>query len=123
MEDQSARPRKKGNTNSLTVKAAVEKVVKTEKIRPIAKEFNNARQTLKDWVDMYKKARAEGTHNHLLFEPNYAEKRIFTDEEEKSLEKYLCMAVKMHYGLTSKDLRQLACEMAIANKKFSNLKH
>ena len=60
-----------------------------------------------------KKAQANGIETSLLFEPNYAVKRVFNDREENRSENYECLAAKMHYRLTSKDLRQMAYEMVI----------
>ena len=52
--------RKKGKTDPTPMRAAVEKALLTGKIRPIiAGEYNVARQTLKNWVDNYKKAQAQ----------------------------------------------------------------
>ena len=70
--------RKKGKTDPATMRAAVEKALLTGKIRPIiAGEYNVARQTLKHWIDNYKKAQAHGTQDNLLNEPNYAVRALF----------------------------------------------
>lgn len=47
--------------------------------------------------------------------PRYDSRLIFTREQEGALEEYLILSSKMFYGLTSKDCRELAYEMAIKN--------
>jgi len=47
--------------------------------------------------------------------PNYRHSQVFTVEQEKTLEDYLVTCSQMFHGLTSKNVRKLAYEMAQKN--------
>jgi len=47
--------------------------------------------------------------------PNYAVPRVFKDDEENILAKYLLKLSKLCYGLSSEECRTLAYEMATSN--------
>lgn len=51
------------------------------------------------------------------YDPKYAVKKVFSDEEESELVQYIKHCAKLHYGLTLLDVRRLACEYAVANSK------
>lgn len=47
----------------------------------------------------------------------YTVKKIFSEEEELTLVRYITTIAKMNYGLTKKKVRELAFKFAVANKK------
>lgn len=53
----------------------------------------------------------------------YSLKKIFSNEEEASLEDYITTCSKMFYGLSITDCRKLAYEMAVANEKVPHKWH
>ena len=64
--------------NPPLMRVAVKKALLTGKIRSIiAGECNVARQTLKNWIDNYKKAQAHGTQDNVLNKTNYAVRALF----------------------------------------------
>lgn len=80
--------------------------------RSAAKQFHVSRTTLKRFIE--KETGEEGTYKS--FE-NCATKRVFGEQEEGDLCKYLIKASKMHYGLHRNQLRMLAYQFALANQK------
>ncbi|KAK4871932.1 hypothetical protein RN001_016056 [Aquatica leii] len=53
--------------------------------------------------------------------PNYTARNFFSSEEKQHLCRYLKTMANLHHGLTSKNSRKLAYELAIANtKKYSD---
>lgn len=61
------------------------------------------------------KKRKENENGVLRMYPNYDCRRIFTDEQEASLESYLLICAKMCYGLDIIEARRLAFQMAEHN--------
>lgn len=49
--------------------------------------------------------------------PNYSVNKIFSSEEEEILSDYLQTLAKLHHGLTPKNVRKLAYELAVVNHK------
>ncbi|KAJ8909935.1 hypothetical protein NQ315_005654 [Exocentrus adspersus] len=49
--------------------------------------------------------------------PNYTINKIFLDDEEVELCNFLQMMAKLHHGLTPKNVRKLAFDLAVANNK------
>lgn len=47
--------------------------------------------------------------------PNYAVRKVFTTEQEKSLLDYIIKCSRMFYGLTRQEVKQLAYQMAVTN--------
>lgn len=48
--------------------------------------------------------------------PNYEVKRIFTEDHEDALLKYIDHCAKLFYGVTAKDFMRIAFQMAVVNK-------
>jgi hypothetical protein len=46
---------------------------------------------------------------------------VFSDAEESEIEEYILAASKLYYGLTTKDVRILACQYAIKNNVTNNM--
>lgn len=70
-------------------------------------------QTLQRYVTKQKTA---GIGTNIRLTPNYACRRIFTLEQEATVEEYAVTCAKMCYGKSRKDLRCIAYEVAIANQ-------
>lgn len=51
----------------------------------------------------------------MAYVPNFNHARIFTDEQESDMVKYIIECSKMNYGLTRSDVQTLAYEMAKEN--------
>lgn len=68
-------------------------------------------QTLQRYVKKFKENQGK-----VEFKPNYKSRTIFTEEMEAKLQKYLITASRMNYGLTLRDARELAYELARANE-------
>lgn len=47
--------------------------------------------------------------------PNYASRQVFNSEQEKEISEYVLMCSKMCYGKSTRDLRELAYEVAVIN--------
>lgn len=54
--------------------------------------------------------------NEMKLVPNYSVRKIFTEEQELSLKTYVIHCALMFYGLTTKETRILAYQMACTNK-------
>ena len=57
------------------------------------------------------------TDPSVSLEPNYSHSKVFTVEEEEVLSDYLTQCSKMFHGLTHKQTRQVAYQMAVKNGK------
>ena len=57
------------------------------------------------------------TDPSVRLEPNYSHSKVFTVEEEEVLSDYLTQCSKMFHGLTHKQTRQVAYQMAVKNGK------
>ncbi|XP_063220582.1 uncharacterized protein LOC134529986 [Bacillus rossius redtenbacheri] len=62
-----------------------------------------------------KKKKLAGPEVSIRMCPHYDCRKVFTKEQEDDLAKYLLKCSKMYYGLTTKDCRHLAYEMANVN--------
>ena len=51
------------------------------------------------------------------YRPNYACRRVFTDEEEVSIAEYAVTCSRMNFGLPRLDIRKLAYDVAVKNVK------
>lgn len=87
---------------------AVNEVNAGEPLRAVAKRHGIPRGTLRSNM---KKA-SQG----LSLEPNYANARVFAQDQEDMLADYLIRCANMFHGLTTKTLRSLVYQLAKANK-------
>src|SRR5258705_5718589 len=67
------------------------------------------------WIIICRYVRKNKGSPQARLTPNYANRKIFSEEQEQALESYLVTCAKMFYGLTIIDCRKLAFEMAIKN--------
>ncbi|GFS21218.1 transposase [Elysia marginata] len=95
------------------MQAAVDDVINKEvSLRKAASEHNVNYKTLSRYVEM--KIKTDIPENHSF---GYQKTRqVFTEEVENELVDYLIAASKIFHGLTMEELRELAYELAEANK-------
>ncbi|KAJ8951915.1 hypothetical protein NQ314_007634 [Rhamnusium bicolor] len=70
-------------------------------------------QTLARYV---KKARNDPGGN-VIMEPNYANRQVFSEDDEIMLAEYIITCSKMAYGLTTEGVKKLAYQFAAANNR------
>lgn len=73
------------------------------------------RTTLRRYVGKFRHVEVENIMGGLT--PNYTVRKVFSLEEEQLLCNYLQVCAKLHHGLTPKNVRSLAYELAVANNK------
>lgn len=61
------------------------------------------------------KMKARGSIENMRLEPHYTVNKIFNAEQEQALKKYFEKCALMFYGLSTKDCRKMAYEMAVIN--------
>ncbi|KAF2905483.1 hypothetical protein ILUMI_00695 [Ignelater luminosus] len=105
--------RKIGTVTAKQMSAAVDLVLKDNySIRAAAERLNIKFQTLHRYVT---KKRRNPDIPLAGMAPNYAARRTFSAEQEDELGEYLTKCSKMAYGISTKECRKLAFEMAIRN--------
>lgn len=111
------RPQKErtiGTTSKEAMIKAVNLVINEGYSLRIAAENCNVKyQTLARYV----KKKRQTHDDNMRMEPNYANRQIFTEEQESILGEYLSTCSKMAYGLSTAAVRKLAYEYAISNSK------
>lgn len=86
-------------------------------IREAAKTFEIDKMTLYRYKDKKEKASELPEATNKDVKMSYAKHRqILSDELEQELNKYILASSKIYYGLTPKNVRELAYELAIANQ-------
>ncbi|KAI4460163.1 hypothetical protein MML48_6g00004783 [Holotrichia oblita] len=104
----------KGNFTKEQMEAAVRMVIEEQmSLRKCAERNGIKFQTLQRYVTKQKTA---GIGTNIRLTPNYACRRIFTLEQEATVEEYAVTCAKMCFGKSRKDLRCIAYEVAIANQ-------
>lgn len=98
------------------MKEALELVKNGKSFRAAAKEKNLAYPTLQRYWSKITDERVA------RYTPNYQWKRIFTDQQEATLAKYLIDCSKMFYGLTLQDTRRLAYETILLFRNSDTIK-
>ncbi|XP_064598457.1 uncharacterized protein LOC135464820 [Liolophura sinensis] len=78
-------------------------------LRKVAKDRGISKSTLQRYVSNYRQ------NKQCSMSPNYFHSQIFTNQQERLLVDYLKTASKMFHGLTTKQTRHLAFEMASRN--------
>lgn len=81
------------------------------KLRQAAERNNVKFQTLARYV-LKQKRNPDVEHS---FKPKYDTRRVFTNNQEQLLKDYIFKCSKMCYGQSTKDVRELAYELCIAN--------
>lgn len=106
--------RKIGKHTQEEMKIALNLIKDGKKIRQAARETNIPFTTLQRY---YKKLCESSTEENVRLVPNYCVNMIFSAEEEKILKDYFRNCANLFYGLTIKECRQVAYEMAQRNNK------
>ncbi|KAF2883719.1 hypothetical protein ILUMI_22447 [Ignelater luminosus] len=110
--DRKPKERKIGTVTAKQMSAAVDLVLKDNySIRAAAERLNIKFQTLHRYVT---KKRRNPDIPLAGMAPNYAVRRIFSAEQDE-LGEYITKCSKMAYGISTKECRKLAFEMAIRN--------
>lgn len=120
--------RKIENTPGLTIKNALHRIFEGGwSVKRAASEFNIPRTTLRRYVAKYNQMEVDvdfariDEEGALRLTPNYDVNRVFSDAEENKLTDYLKNMANLHYGLSPKQVRFFAYELAVAyNKKIPN---
>jgi ferredoxin-thioredoxin reductase catalytic subunit len=105
------RKTEKGNFSENSMCEAVLLLEQGMSIQEAATEKGVKYQTLSGMS----KKRQKNYGENVRMKPHYDCCRVFTSEQEKDLASYILVCSKMYYGLTSKDCRHLANEMATVN--------
>ena len=100
----------KGQVPREVMERAIQAVKEGMSVRKAAKTYSIARTTLNNNLV---KAKKDST---ATLEPNYKHSQIFNQEQETSLANYLEKCSGMFHGLTTKNVRTLAYEMAFLNR-------
>ena len=96
-------------------KAVKEIIANKNTVRGAAKKYGMSRSMLCRQVKTFKES---GPENY-SYETNYAHWKVFTHSEECLLLEYVQKASQLHFGLTTKKLKELAFQFAkINNKKY-----
>lgn len=104
--------RKVGKVPGDVMKAALDEIMDGKKtIRKAAGFYDIALSTLRRYV---KKATADPLER---FSANYEVNRVFSLAEEKELFDYVMFACKIFHGLTKKQIKSLAYQLAVKNNK------
>lgn len=98
------------------MRAALRMIADGQKIRSVSKLTNIPFTTLYRYHNKIKNSSDEDPMNTEKLTPNYAVRKIFSDDQEKDIVNYLIKCSQMFYGLTILDTRKLAYEMATINK-------
>jgi hypothetical protein len=106
------RKTEKGLSNENDMKAAVQLVIEQKQsIRKAAERLGLKFQTVFEYV----KRQTQNPTSEIRMSPNYACRKIFTQEQENTLVDYILNCSKMCYGQTIKNIKQIAYEMATLN--------
>ncbi|XP_045778142.1 uncharacterized protein LOC123876058 [Maniola jurtina] len=105
--------RKIGNHTKEQMKEALQEIESGKKIRAVARDKRIPFSTLQRYAV---KVKASKSTENVKLVPNYDVNRVFTDEQEQALTEYYKNCALMFYGLTTKDCRKVAYEMAVINK-------
>ncbi|XP_044764429.1 uncharacterized protein LOC123320994 [Coccinella septempunctata] len=105
----------KGLFSADSMKQAVKDViVHNLSLRKAAEKNNVKHQTLARYVK--KTQDTKGNKEELSYRPHYDTRRVFSDEQENILKDFIIKCSQMCYGRSTKDVRQLAYELAVHNK-------
>lgn len=101
--------RKIGGHSAQDMQKAIQLVKDGRSIHKAAVECNLKYSTLRRYVKRHE------LNDEAGFVPNYEVNAVFTHEQETILKNYISECALMFYGLTAKDTRQLAYQVATAN--------
>ncbi|KAK2724543.1 hypothetical protein QYM36_001145, partial [Artemia franciscana] len=99
------------------IRQGVQKILEGGKFATVACEMHIPRSTLKRYTQKFLTEVGTSTNDVSEvplenFIPRYKTRKIFTAEEEKSLENYLIRASQLHHGLSTREVRKLAFDFA-----------
>lgn len=102
---------------AVMLRAAREVKNHCKSIRSVAKDFGINYRTLTRYCNKFT---AEEISNTAISTPStkigyQRNRQNFTDEQEEELEKYILLASSIYFGLSPKDIRKIAFELAISN--------
>ncbi|XP_063891128.1 uncharacterized protein LOC135116582 [Helicoverpa armigera] len=86
---------------------------KTKKVRGVAKDFGLCHMSLTRFLKKRKEAKEKGTPLESVTMGYKKNRQVFNDKQEAVLVSYLIKCSQIYYGLTPKDVRQLAFECAL----------
>lgn len=102
--------RKIGGHEANDMKKAVDLVKNGMSIHKAARECNLKYSTVRRYVKKHE------NQDNVQFVPDYEVNAIFSREQEEILKAYISECALIFYGLTAKETRQLAYQLAIANQ-------
>lgn len=103
-----------GKTSSESMENAIKRLEEGCSLRFVSREFNIPLTTLRRYsLKINRKTSDERTN--VKFCPNYEVNKIFSKEIEKDLKDYIIFASKIHHGLTKKQTKLLAYQLALKN--------
>ncbi|KAF2900299.1 hypothetical protein ILUMI_05885 [Ignelater luminosus] len=103
--------RKAGAHTAQQMRTAIQEVTDGKSIRQAAQDKIIAYTTLQRYIA---KAKGDPIHQQRLV-PNYTTNQIFSDEQENALKQYYQKCALLFYGLSTKDCRHVAYQMAVHN--------
>ncbi|XP_065124996.1 uncharacterized protein [Paramisgurnus dabryanus] len=100
------------------LKRAAEEVMKGKSVRAVAKSHKICHVTLNRYWLKYKELKHQGSRDlpHVGY---YSPHQVFTREQEETLSQYISQAADIYYGLTPREVRKFAYQLAV---EF-NIKH
>lgn len=104
--------RKIGKHTQAQIETAFQLIQGGSSIRQAAKEIGVSFTTLQRYNE---RRRAAEPNVQLRLIPNYAVNKVFSDQQEEVLKTYYKKCALLFYGLSSKDCRQVAYQMAMIN--------
>ena len=102
----------KETPSNVTILEAVKLVSSGHSLRDVAKLKQISKSALQRYVKKYQSS----SNDDLVFQRNLTCGLVFTNEQEAALLEYLVKASRMHYGLTTVQVRTLAFQYASALK-------
>ncbi|KAF2891884.1 hypothetical protein ILUMI_14289 [Ignelater luminosus] len=93
------------------MRTAIQEVTDGKSIRQVAQDNIIAYTTLQRYIA---KAKGDPIHQQRLV-PNYTTNQVFSDEQENALKQYYQKCALLFYGLSTKDCRHVAYQMAVHN--------
>ncbi|KAK2717548.1 hypothetical protein QYM36_006361 [Artemia franciscana] len=111
------RKTKNGTIPPEAMRQGVQKIMEGGKFAAIARKMHIPKSTLKHYTQKFSEEGRTSANDVSevpleKFIPQYAMRKIFMAEKEKSLENYLIRASQLHYGLLTKEVRTLAFDFA-----------
>lgn len=101
--------------NAEDVEAAVKNVINNKiSIRSAAKLYHVSKSAL---ARIVKEVKSTGDMDNFKYKPKYDINMVFNEKEERELIEYIKHSARLHYGLTTQGIRELAYKYAKLNGK------